>query len=248
MIKPQVLSPEDDVHVVATIFDAPLVTKGLSWLPITQLITWGIMSREAGRLHPGRSWAQRLGVGGMTMMVILGSEWCHNLAHAAAARWVGHPADAIRINLGMPLLVYYDIEDPDVTPRQHLLRALGGPLLNALFWGTACLLRKLTRQGTAARDVADAAVSMNAFLSVGGMLPIPYIDGGTVLKWALVENGDVPAAADETVKVVNTFTAAGLAGAAALAFKRRKRFLGGILALLGATALLVGTGLLREVE
>jgi Zn-dependent protease len=206
------------------------------------------MAREAGRLHPQRSWLQRLVVGGMTMVVILGSEWCHNLAHAAAAKWVGHPTDAIRINLGMPLLVYYDIEDPQVTPRQHRARALGGPLVNALFWGMACLLRKLTRQGTTARDVVDAAVSMNAFLSIGGMLPIPYIDGGAVLKWTLVENGHSPADADETVKKVNIFTAAGLAGASALAFKRRKRFLGGLLALLGATALLVGTGLLREME
>jgi hypothetical protein len=78
MIKPQVLSPEEDVHVIATLFDAPLVTKGLSWLPLTQGITWAIMAREAGRLHPQRSWLQRLVVGGMTMAVILGSEWCRH--------------------------------------------------------------------------------------------------------------------------------------------------------------------------
>lgn len=246
MIKPQVLSPEDDVNVVATLFDAPLVTKGFSWLPLTQAVTWWIMTREAGRQHPQWSWLQRLGVGGMTMAVILGSEWCHNLAHAAAAQSVGHPTDAIRVNLGMPLLVYYDVEDPNVAPRHHLVRALGGPLVNALIWGSAFLLRRFTRDGSVARDVADAAVHMNAFLCLVGMLPIPYLDGGAVLKWTLVENGQSPAAADETVKKASTLTAPGLAGASVLAFKRRKRFLGGVLALLGATALLVGTGMLRE--
>jgi Zn-dependent protease len=248
MIKPVVLSPGDDVHVVVTLFGAPLVTKGPSWLPLTQLITWGIMAREAGRLHPERSWRQRLCVSGLTTTVVLGSEWCHNLAHAAAAQWVGKPADAIRINLGMPLLVYYDIEDPEVSPRQHLIRALGGPLINAFFWGVASFLRRSSPSGTVARDVVDAAVNMNAFLCLGGMLPIPYIDGGVVFKWALVESGATPATADDVVQKANTLTSMGLAAGSALAFKRGKRFLGAVLAMLGITALLVGTGLLRETE
>ena len=48
------------------------------------------------------------------MPIVLGSEWCHNLAHAAAARAIGKPVDAIRITWGMPLLVYYDINDKNV--------------------------------------------------------------------------------------------------------------------------------------
>jgi Zn-dependent protease len=247
MIKPEFLSPEDaDVTVVGKIFDAPLVTKGWTWLPMAQLVVWGIMVREAGRLHPTRSFLTRLGVGALTMSVILGSEWCHNLAHAAAAKLIGHPVDAIRVNFGMPLLIYYDIEDPNVTPRQHIMRALGGPIFNAGVLALAVILRKFTRPKTIARDVADAAVGMNTFLITGGMLPIPFIDGGAVLKWALVEQGRTPAEADETVKKVNTVTGVALNVVAALAFKKRKRFLGGIFAMFGVSALLIGLGLFKE--
>ena len=248
MIKPQILSPGEEVNVVGYVFQTPLVTKGWTWLPVAQWITWLIMAWEAGRLHPRRTWAQRLGVGALMMPVILGSEWCHNFAHAAMAWWLGKPADAIRLNWGMPLLVYYDDEDPHVTPRQHILRALGGPVLNALLLGLAAVWRRFSRPGSVSRDVSDAAVGMNAFLVLGGMLPIPYIDGGAVLKWALVKKGHTPAEADGRVKVVNAYTAAGLGVGALAAFKMRKRFLGGIFAMFAATAVLIATGLLREKE
>ena len=144
MIKPEVVSPGENVNQVGTVFDTPLVTKGWTWLPLTEVIVLGIMTREAGRLHPERSWLTRFGVASLTMSVILGSEWCHNLAHAAAAKWIGHPADAIRITWGMPLLVYHDIEDPDITARTHIIRALGGPVINTIFFVStkfpACIL------------------------------------------------------------------------------------------------------------
>ena len=62
------------------------------------------------------------------MTAILGSEWCHSLAHAAAARSIGKPMDALRIDWGMPLVVYYDVDNEKVAPREHIIRALGGPV------------------------------------------------------------------------------------------------------------------------
>jgi len=248
MIKPEAVSPGESVHQVGKIFDAPLVTKSWTWFPLTEIFVWGIMFREAGRLHPKRGWLSRLGVAAMTMPVILGSEWSHNLAHAAAAKWVGHPTDAIRITWGMPLLVYYEIEDARVTPRQHIARALGGPLINLTFLGIAALVRPLTKFGTPLRDVTDAAIGMNAFLFLGGMLPIPAMDGGAILKWVLVDEGKTPAQADGVIRKVDTITAAGLGASAAVAFKKRKRFLGGIFAMFAGIALTIATGLLREKE
>ena len=246
MIKPEVVSPDEIVNQVGTVFDAPLVTKGWTWLPLTEVIDLGIMTGEAGRLHPERNWLTRLGVASLTMSVILGSEWCHNLAHAAAAKWVGHPADAIRITWGMPLLVYYDIKDSDVTPRTHIVRALGGPVINTIFFGTAMVFSRLIKKRTIARDVINAALGMNAFLVLAGMLPIPGIDGGVVLKWALVDKGQTPTQADEIIRKVDIASAAALGTGAALAFKRHKRFLGGIFAMFAGIALVTGIGLLRE--
>ena len=85
MIKPQALSPDQSFTTVGRVFDTPLVVVDKTWLPLTEIVVWGIMTREAGRLHPERKWPNRLGVGALTMSAILGSEWCHNLAHAAAA-------------------------------------------------------------------------------------------------------------------------------------------------------------------
>jgi hypothetical protein len=246
MIKPEMLSPQDEVTEVAYIFDAPLVTKGWTWLPLTQLITWAIMVREAGRLHPDRKWHQRLGIAALTMPIILGSEWCHNLAHAAAAQWVGKPTDAIHINWGMPLLIYYDVEDPDVTPQQHMIRALGGPLINALFLGFAAIFRRFTTYGTPARDVADAATNTNLFLILAGMTPQPWFDGGTALKWSLVAQGQTPARADKTVRHVNGVAAAGMGIGAAVACKKRRPLLAALLVLMAALSLSVATGLFRE--
>ncbi|MFN2237735.1 MAG: hypothetical protein ACK2U1_26175 [Anaerolineales bacterium] len=246
MIKPEVVTPDEIVNQIGSVFDAPLVIKGWTWFPLTEVMVLGIMTREAGRLHPERSWLTRLGAALLTMPVILGSEWCHNLAHAAAAKIVGHPADAIRITWGMPLLVYYDIEDNDVTPRTHMVRALGGPVINAFFFGMALILSRLITKETIARDVINAALGMNAFLVLAGLLPIPGIDGGAVLKWALVDQGQTPSQADEIIRKVDIATAATLGTGAALAFKRHKRFLGGIFAMFAGIALVTGVGLLRE--
>lgn len=248
MIKPEIVSPGESVNQVGEIFEAPLVTKGRTWLPLAEIAVWVMMIREAGRLHPERNWITRLGVAALNMPVILGSEWCHNLAHAAAAKWVGHPVDAIRITWGMPLLVYHDLEDAKVTPQEHIIRALGGPLINTVFLGVAALLRPLTHPKSIARDVANAALGMNAFLILGGLLPIPGIDGGAALKWALVDRGQTPAQADATIRKVDAVASMGLGAGAAVALKKRKHLIGGIFAMFAGFAFVIATGLLKEKE
>lgn len=246
MKKPTVVKPDDDVAIVGRVFGTPVVVKGKTWLPLTQLAVWAIMAWVAGRGHSDRSWWQRLGVGSLTMSAILGSEWCHNLAHAAAARFVGKPMDALRVTWGMPLVVYHDIGDQTVTPRQHILRALGGPVFNALLLPFALLFRRSTREGSTLRDVANAAVGMNTFLCTASLLPIPAIDGGPILKWSLVQRGVTSEEADEVVLGVDRAMGAGLGVAAGVAFKKRRWLLGTILATFAALALAIGFGYIKE--
>jgi Zn-dependent protease len=154
--------------------------------------------------------------------------------------------DALRVTWGMPLVVYYDVNDQTVTPRQHIARALGGPLLNALLLPVALLLRKFTWPGSVPRDVNGAAAGMNFFLSTASLLPIPGIDGGPILKWALVARGSTPEEADGAVMGVDRVVGVGLGAAAGLAFKTRRRFLGAILAMFSLISLAVGFGLIKE--
>ena len=246
MIKPPIVTPEEDITTVGEVFSAPLVVKGRTWLPLTQLITWGFMTKWAGNRNPKRSWQGNMMAGALSMVVLLGSEWCHNLAHAAAAKLVGKPVDAIRITWGMPLLVYHDVNDPSVTPSQHIIRSLGGPVLNAMLLPFAWLGQRLTQTGSILRDVADTAVRMNAFLSTVSLLPIPGVDGGPLLKWSLVKNGSSVKEADETVRKVNWAVGGAAATASVAAFRRRKLLLGVLSAMTAGVALAVATKLLKE--
>ena len=232
--------------VVGKVFGTPLVVKGHTWLPYTELGVWLILAWVAGKGRVDRSLGERLGVGALTAAVLLGSEWGHNLAHAAAAAWVGKPMDALKITWGMPLVIYHNINDQTVTPRQHIARALGGPLFNASVLPLALLLRWFSPPGSMTRDVANAAAGMNLFLCTASLLPIPGIDGGPILKWSLVESGHSVDEADEMVKKVDRAVGAGLGAAAGVAIKQRRKFLGVILGLLAVLAAAVGLGWIKE--
>ena len=248
MIKPAIVQPDDEVDVIGTIFDTSLVKKGKTWFPVVQLITWPIMAWVAKRRIPERTWLCSLGIGALTMPIVLSSEWCHNLAHAAAASIVGKPVDAIRITWGMPLLVYYDINDENVTPRQHIIRALGGPLYNILVLPLALYLRSRSGEKSITRDLTNIAVGTNIFLPAVGLLPIPGIDGGPILKWSLVEKGQTPQEADNSVRKVDGLLGILLTAAGVFSFKKRRWLIGGLLVQLGAIALSVAMGIFKEQE
>lgn len=246
MIKPSFLEPGDQPTVIASIFNAPLVVKGWTGLPLIELVAWGVMTWFASRKHPQWSAGKRLWAGAITTAIVLGSEWCHNLAHAALANKIGRPVDAIRIFFGTPLLIYYDINDRQVTPKQHIFRASGGPLFNALMVPLGWLARHHTRENSLSRYAADYALGTNCFLSTFSLIPIPGIDGGPLLKWSLVEHGRSQAEADEAVQKVNLAVGSGLGVASIVAFKKRRKWLGAAIAAFAATSFAIGLGLLKE--
>jgi Zn-dependent protease len=246
MRKPPVLRPADNVAICGEVFGTPLVVKDFTWLPVVQVIAWGIMTWLAGRRRPDRSWKKRLGIGALTTTTILGSEWGHNVAHAGTSKLIGKPMDALRITWGMPMTVYYDINDRPVSPRQHIVRALGGPLFNAFLLLFALPFRRFTRKDSVAREVADIAIGANAFLCSVSLLPMPGIDGGSILKWALVDRGKTTGEADRWVRKVNGVSGSilGLVGVAA--YKKGRRLLGAFSALLGILSLGVALGMIKE--
>jgi len=246
MIKPSFLEPEDRPAILGHVFGTPMVVKGWSGLPVVELVVWVILSWVARRNRPAWTLKEQVWAGAVTTTIMLGSEWCHNLAHTALAHRIGKPVDAIRIVWGMPLLIYYDINDQLVSPRQHILRALGGPVFNGMMVLVAWLAKGFTHQGTPTRYAVDFALGTNSFLSTVSLFPIPGIDGGPILKWSLVERGHSPAQADELVKGVNRILGSGLGLAAGLALKKRRKWLGLVLAAFAATSLAIGFGYLKE--
>ncbi|MEE8121141.1 MAG: hypothetical protein V3T55_06400 [Anaerolineales bacterium] len=248
MRKPPVLRPDDEAISVGRVFGTPLMIKGFTWFPLTQSIMWGIMSWIAGKTRPDRSLGERMRMATFTMPAVLGSEWGHNLAHAAAARWIGKPMDAIRISWGMPLCVYYDINDDSVTPRQHIFRALGGPLFSFTLLVISSAIRRFSPKDSLSREVADVSVVTNAFLSTVSLLPIPGIDGGPILKWSLVDRGRTVEEADRVIRKIDGGLGIALSFFSGAAISRGRRVIGLLSAMLAVMSFGVALGWIREQE
>ncbi len=246
MIKPAFLSSDDQPTTIVHVYDTPVVVKGVTGLPMLELAAWGLLSWVADKKKPEWSRSRKIAAGALTATILFASEWGHNLAHTAVAHHIGKPVNAMRIFWGTPLLIYYDINDQDVSPRQHIQRASGGPIFNALMVPICWLARQFTREGTFSNYVANFALGTNFFIATIALLPIPGIDGGPILKWSLVETGQSRQQADETVKKVNLAMGSGLGVATGLVLKKRKRLLGAVLAAFAATSLAIGLGLLKE--
>ncbi len=243
--EPKSLQASQD-EVLGKLGETEVTRRGLSWLPVSQFIIWGLFSRASRQRNPDRSWI-RAGLEGFCQMaVMLGSEWGHNLAHLAVSNTIGKPMDQFRIQLGMPRCVYYQINDQEVAPREHLARALGGPIFNLLVLPFAWKARRLTKKDSIAGITARTAFDTNLFLSTISLLPIPGIDGGPILKWSLVERGRTPWEADEVVRRVNGPLALLLGLFSSGAFWKKKILPGFFSLMLGGICLSIFAGWLKE--
>lgn len=242
MILPRAL----DGTPIGRVFGAPVTFRWRELFPLVEVLDFGALFWLFGRGHPERTRRERLKLAALATPLVAGVEWCHNLAHTAAAQAVGKPADEFKVLFGTPRLVYRELNDSSVTPLQHMARAAGGPLLNLLLLPILTVLRGLAPRGSKRYEVLNASWWMNVLVLGAGLLPIPGIDGGALLKWELVRRGRTVAQADETVRQVNGGLAAGLGLGAVVAALKRKGGLAMPLALFAGVALAVWRGWMRE--
>ncbi len=243
---PFTFKPGQRVFPLGKIFGTPLALQGSNWLPVTQVFFWVLFTWRSKRDRPSWSGYQHFILGGLKMVVLLGSEWCHNLAHVAAARAVGKPVDAIRILFGMPVLLYDEPEHPSITPRQHIIRSLAGPICNLTLLLFGKLFQRLTPPSSPAREIVDTAVGMNTFIASAALVPIPAFDGGPILKWSLIARGYSPDKAKAITTRLDQVVGVGLLGSAAVALRKRRWLLALILSFLGMLSLATGFGKLKN--
>ena len=227
------------------LFGTPLITRGWLSLPFNELGVWLVMSWLAGKKRPDRTRFQRLWVGLFSMIALLKWEWLHNIAHAAAARLAGKPMDALEIVAGMPVCVYTPENHRSATPRQHIQRALGGPLFNLAAMFVTRLVRSASLPDSLERELLDVAVDMNTFLCTASLLPSPGIDGGPILKWSLVASGQTPEQADLTVRRANLALSPMMGMLAGYHFRRKHWFSGALAIFFALVGLAVGMGWMR---
>jgi hypothetical protein len=218
----------------------------LTWLPVVPVVVWVVMTFLAGRKRPQRTFARRAMVGALAMPLVVGAEWGHNLAHMATGELIGKPVDDMRIYGGMPRLVCTEESDRAVAPRQHILRSLGGPLFNGLAVLLALWWRGAVLPDSLAGELANVALRVNTFIGSAALLPIPGIDGGPLLKWSLVLAGKPPEQADLAVKRLNWPLGIGLEAGMLASLAKRRWFPAFLQGMLGATALSIAAGWLKE--
>jgi hypothetical protein len=153
------------------------------------------------------------------MVTLLAADLGHALAHIISAGYARAPMDEILISEGMPRTIYLD---NDVPPRAHRLRAVGGPIFSALGLLASLLLRCLAPRNSLGRELAGWSCLGHGFVLAGSLAPLPVVDGGTILKWTLVEQGRTPTEADEIVRRASlSLGAAAATTGVALATRRR---------------------------
>ena len=199
------------------------VELGALWVALTW---WG------RHTHPGRGIRHGSLVGLAALMVLVPVDLGHALAHIFSARYAGAPMDEVRLSGGMPRTLY---SNNAVSPDVHRTRALGGLVFNLL----GCLVSGVTYLAvppkSLGRELAATSAVGHALLFVASLLPVPPVDGGTLVKWTLVAHGRTEARAYEIVRRVDRAMAlaGGISGVALIATRK-----------LAAGAALIGWGVL----
>lgn len=191
-------------------------------------------------LTAGQPWGRRLRYGLFAALNYVLADAAHFGGHIISSKMANGPMQAIRLAAPMPQSIY---TDHDVSPNTHRGRAIGGPVGSAVAALVVLVLRAFTHPHTAARDFFNVAALGNGLLSLGSLLlPLPMVDGGVLLKWTLVEEGDqTPAAADAVVERAN-LAAGGVLAVAGSVMAIRKNILPGLM-LLGTAAGAIAVGL-----
>lgn len=196
----------------------PVVAKPDFW-PIPILLT-GFLAWVAGKRKPKLSWFQRLGVALLAMPVAWFADVGHAMAHTISARLAGAPMDEILLSAGMPRTLYLNNA---VSPQTHIQRSLGGPIFSLICSTLSLLWRRNALRGSLSHDLAEVSLVGHSFILLGSMAPLPMVDGGTILKWKLVEVGRSPEQADRTVQKTSLSLGMALLGLGALLVFFRKR-------------------------
>lgn len=181
-------------------------------------ILWGGVTWLELYWHPEREFWQCLFIGFLTVLLLLFAEYGHPLGHIFSARYAGAPMDEIRISLDMARTLY---TNNDVLPKVHRMRALGGSIFNLIGLLLSLAIYAVASGNPIAIELSGWSALGHGLLLIMSLSPIPSVDGGTILKWTLVERGETEREADEMVRRIDWVMGIGavIIGVAAIAMK-----------------------------
>ena len=222
------------------IFNTPVKIKAIVLINLVTL--WAAACGYGIYTHPGRSLSTGLLIGFFAMVLLLVADFGHAFAHILSARFGGAPMDEVLIAAGMPRTLYFD---NDVSPKTHRTRSLGGPIYSLLGVLLSLLVFNLFPDGSVGQELAAWSIVGQGFILGGSLMPLPIVDGGTILKWILVELGKTEADAEGIVRQVNWVLAA-LCVVLGSSFLLGKMWLAGVIALgVGVASVGAATGKIK---
>jgi hypothetical protein len=154
-----------------TLLGVPVRLKPIAALPgvLVGALTYALVRRYASQDAPA------LLLGLASALCWYGTDVVHVAGHITSARLAGAPMDYVSWRI-FAINGYYD---HDVTPRQHIGRAIGGPIASGLAALLCWLLWRVLGRSLLGR-LALIGFIQNAFIALGSLMPIPIIDGGVI--------------------------------------------------------------------
>jgi hypothetical protein len=180
------------------IFGTP-VKASFTVLPIV-IMVWGVVTWLGLYWHPERGLWRSLLIGFVSTILLLVVEFGHPLAHIFSARFAGAPMDEVRIAADMPRTLY---KDNDVAPNTHRMRALGGPIFNVIGLLLSIAIFETVSPNSIVREWMAWSAVGHGLLLIMSLVPLPPVDGGTILKWTLVAKGRTEREADKVVRQID---------------------------------------------
>lgn len=119
----------------------------------------------------------------LTVAVHWTNETLHHGGHLLAGRFVGKPMKGMHYFLMLARSIY-PRDEGEVAPKQHITRALGGPVMSvfvAMAWG---VLAGVAQASPLISYVfAYGALSSLIVFSLMALAPVRFLDGGSILYW-----------------------------------------------------------------
>jgi hypothetical protein len=184
--------------VTIRLFNTPIKIKLVVLVNVIAL--WAVTSLIGRYFHPERDLLVSIIIGFFAMLLLLIADIGHAIGHILSARRSGAPMDEILVSSGMPRTVY---ANDDVSPRAHIIRALGGPAFSALGLLLSLVALALGSSVPIVFELALWSTVGHGFIFLGCLLPLPIVDGGSILKWSLVRRGMTEAHADRRIRLLN---------------------------------------------
>jgi hypothetical protein len=167
---------EEPPHKLFSIGSVELLATPLWWVSLVWMFAFGVA--VALWFAPANGFREKLFVGfGYGLMVPLAAG-THNLGHFLGGKIAGAPMHAFLLNASIPFDLYREEDENEQPSRVHLLRALGGPVFSALVGTFVLALNSVAVHNIFVQFYG----SMNCFIAIGAMFPIPAIDGEIWLR------------------------------------------------------------------